>query len=189
MDTDNAAQGKHQPDVPFHVIDVLKKLEVCDLNCLDKTQCNHLHICPQYFYSASCKYYSESEGNRCRFGHDLDTKHNQSILRGFGLDELNINDLSWRLKLLNKHFETIRVCEQYLKRNESHQADGCLALHICHQYLFGSCDGSCYLSHDLCATNCPDVLQCYGIALTKENATCIHKEFQKLHRDQSFLSR
>ncbi|XP_022527270.2 protein mono-ADP-ribosyltransferase PARP12 [Astyanax mexicanus] len=111
-------------------------LKICRKRECDRT-CRDLHLC-RFDLLGHCG------RRRCSYGHSLDTEHNSRVLRERNLHELNKDQL--RILLLQSDtFLLPNVCVSYNKGSGEYgncpDKEACLRLHICENYIRGTCDG------------------------------------------------
>ncbi|XP_072528758.1 protein mono-ADP-ribosyltransferase PARP12-like isoform X2 [Salminus brasiliensis] len=127
-----------------HVV-LRTSLKLCSPNECDKT-CKDLHLC-RFDLLGECR------RRRCNYGHSLDTEHNSGVLRERNLNGLNKCQL--RILLLQSDRSLLpHVCVSYNKGNSAYgncpDKEACVRLHLCENYIRGTCDGSaeCNRCHD-----------------------------------------
>uniref|UniRef100_A0A3B4XL36 Si:ch73-252i11.1 n=1 Tax=Seriola lalandi dorsalis TaxID=1841481 RepID=A0A3B4XL36_SERLL len=109
--------------------------------------CSGLHLCKNFLFSGSCRFTRTRGG--CSFSHELNTYHNQVMLREHELESLDRTELC-TLLLQSDNALLPPICYDY---NNGHgefgrcqDGDGCKRLHICERSLSGDC--SCFRPHD-----------------------------------------
>ncbi|CAG2255619.1 PARP7S [Mytilus edulis] len=135
----------------------------CDKNC------NKLHICKFYLLSNSCTF----KGNRCRFGHNLESDYNKALLEYHDLEELDVDELRILFKSPLNRCQVTQppICKFYNLEKGCSKEDGCKFLHICKPYLTGSCrfGRRCRRNHNIFQPQLKELLVKYGIN-TKQSA-------------------
>ncbi|XP_072529964.1 protein mono-ADP-ribosyltransferase PARP12-like isoform X2 [Salminus brasiliensis] len=127
--------------------------------------CSHLHLCKMYLLG-DCPYGKGRRG--CRFCHDLYTGHNVSVRRQHNLLELDRSELCVIL-LQNDNSLLPQVCFTYNKGSGDYghcpDKEACRRLHVCENYIRGTCDGStgCSRCHDLYEPHPMKTLQAKGV--------------------------
>ena len=115
--------------------------------------CGQLHLC-RLFVADMCPY-----GETCKSGHNLlGSYHNVSVLRDLGLGQMPEEDLLEAIEDgylarnpitdLERRF-ALQICDAYLNDKYGCEDEGCLRLHVCDDYVNGTCGGGCELSHQL----------------------------------------
>uniref|UniRef100_A0A8B9LLD8 Uncharacterized protein n=1 Tax=Astyanax mexicanus TaxID=7994 RepID=A0A8B9LLD8_ASTMX len=139
------------------------KLRLC--RARDCQGCSNLHLCKKYLLG-DCPFEKERRG--CRFCHDLYSGHNVSVLRQHNLLELDRTELSVIL-LQSDNTLLPPVCFTYNKGRGEYghcpDKEACRRLHVCENYIRGTCDGSarCSRCHDFFEPHPVKTLQAKGI--------------------------
>ncbi|XP_068611422.1 protein mono-ADP-ribosyltransferase PARP12 [Brachionichthys hirsutus] len=122
--------------------------------------CGGLHLCKSVLFGDSCQ--SSESRRECTFCHELDSDHNQKVLKDSELESLSERELC-TLMLQSDDRLLPQLCHDY--RNglgESGQCKGgCKRLHICEMYMNRDC--SCLWNHDFRAPQPLKILQDYGV--------------------------
>ncbi|XP_063073844.1 protein mono-ADP-ribosyltransferase PARP12-like [Engraulis encrasicolus] len=114
------------------------------------SDCSNVHLCKFYLLGEDCPH---NRGRRvCRFSHDLYSDHNSRLLRQHHLQDLQREELC-TLLLQNDGTLLPQVCFTYNRGSGEFgfcpDKDGCRRLHVCENYLRGTCHtGDCDRSHD-----------------------------------------
>ncbi|XP_007256102.3 protein mono-ADP-ribosyltransferase PARP12 [Astyanax mexicanus] len=123
------------------------KLRLCRVR--DCQGCSNLHLCKMYLLG-DCPFEKE---RGCRFCHDLSSEHNKRALQEHNLLGLDRSELCIIL-LQNDNTLLPPVCFAYNKGSGEYghcsDKEACVKLHVCENYIRGTCDGStkCSRSHD-----------------------------------------
>ncbi|NXA85025.1 PAR12 polymerase, partial [Melanocharis versteri] len=105
----------------------------------------------------------------CRFVHDFHSDHNLRVLKQYGLENLNHDELC-QLLLQNDPSLLPEVCLHYNKGDGLHGSctfkTSCTKLHVCQYFLRGQCrfGNSCKRSHDLLNPECLEKLERQGMS-------------------------
>ncbi|KAL5013544.1 hypothetical protein ScPMuIL_007814 [Solemya velum] len=148
-------------------------LELCSKHCSKNGHCpglpicDALHVCKYYLLSDSCRF----KGNRCHFGHNLTTTHNQTLLRNNLLDHLSVSELKHLFRKTGSQSTSSlkpSVCKFYNNESGCTYKSGtreCPRMHICRYYLIGECrfGRNCKRNHDLYDAQVLNVLSRHGI--------------------------
>ncbi|KAM7366948.1 hypothetical protein PAMP_014880 [Pampus punctatissimus] len=109
--------------------------------------CRGLHLCKNFLFSGSCQYTRLRRG--CNFSHNLESDHNNEILREHKLESLSREELC-TLLLQSDNTLLPPICHDYNNGDGLYgrclDGDSCKRVHICEKYLNGNC--SCSKSHD-----------------------------------------
>ncbi|XP_040886394.1 protein mono-ADP-ribosyltransferase PARP12 [Toxotes jaculatrix] len=112
--------------------------------------CGKLHLCKNFLFSGSCAFSLLRRG--CNFSHELNSDHNNVILRKHDLENLSRTELC-TLLLQSDNTLLPPICHDYNNGDgefgRCQNGDGCKRLHICEGYLNGDC--SCPKTHDFWA--------------------------------------
>lgn len=116
-------------------------------SCEDE-RCNGLHICVFDLLSGKCRH-----GERCYFGHDLDTLHNLRVLQDNMVGNLNIRELRTLLALPASRTGVTqpRVCRYYNCKLGCAKGLKCYSFHVCKCYVLKRCKfaARCKRNHDM----------------------------------------
>ncbi|XP_009875435.1 PREDICTED: poly [ADP-ribose] polymerase 12, partial [Apaloderma vittatum] len=105
----------------------------------------------------------------CKFVHNIHSAHNLSVLKQYGLENLNDGELR-QLLLQNDPSLLPEVCLHYNKGDGPYGSCTfkkiCTRLHICQYFLRGQCrfGSSCKRSHDLLKSECYEKLERQGMS-------------------------
>uniref|UniRef100_A0A8C5UIU9 Poly (ADP-ribose) polymerase family, member 12a n=1 Tax=Malurus cyaneus samueli TaxID=2593467 RepID=A0A8C5UIU9_9PASS len=105
----------------------------------------------------------------CKFVHNFHSDHNLHVLKQYGLENLNGDELC-QLLLQNDPSLLPEVCLHYNKGDGLHGSctfkTSCTKLHICQYFLWGQCrfGSSCKRSHDLLNPECFEKLERQGVS-------------------------
>ncbi|NWW27022.1 PAR12 polymerase, partial [Falcunculus frontatus] len=105
----------------------------------------------------------------CRFVHNFHSDHNLRVLKQYGLENLNHDELC-QLLLQNDPSLLPEVCLHYNKGDGLHGSctfkTSCTKLHVCQYLLRGQCrfGSSCKRSHDLLNPECFEKLERQGMS-------------------------
>ncbi|NXU50419.1 PAR12 polymerase, partial [Turnix velox] len=130
-------------------------------------QCGRLHLC-KYYLKGLCR--NEMARKECKFVHNFHSDHNLCILKQYGLESLNRDELQ-QLLLQNDSSLLPEVCSHYNKGDGPYGSCTfkkiCTKLHVCQYFLQGQCrfGSSCKRSHDLLKTECYEKLERQGMSL------------------------
>ncbi|XP_053912134.1 protein mono-ADP-ribosyltransferase PARP12 [Cuculus canorus] len=129
-------------------------------------RCGRLHLC-KYHLRGLCR--NQQARKECKFVHNFHSDHNLNVLKQYGLETLNGNELR-QLLLQNDSSLLPEVCLHY---NKGDGPDGsctykkiCTKLHVCQYFLRGQCrfGSSCKRSHDLLKSECYEKLERQGLS-------------------------
>ncbi|XP_054044193.1 protein mono-ADP-ribosyltransferase PARP12-like isoform X1 [Rissa tridactyla] len=129
-------------------------------------QCGRLHLC-KYHLKGLCR--NQRARKECRFVHNFHSDHNLCVLKEYGLECLNSDELR-QLLLQNDPSLLPEVCLHY---NKGDGPSGsctykkiCTKLHVCQYFLQGQCrfGSSCKRSHDLFKSECYEKLERQGMS-------------------------
>ncbi|RLW00162.1 hypothetical protein DV515_00009211 [Chloebia gouldiae] len=129
-------------------------------------QCGQLHIC-KYHLKGFCRNQLARKG--CKFVHSFHSDHNLHVLKQYGLENLNHDELC-QLLLQNDTSLLPEVCLHYNKGDGLHGScsfkTSCTKLHVCQYFLRGQCrfGSSCKRSHDLLNPECFEKLERQGMS-------------------------
>ncbi|NXY89507.1 PAR12 polymerase, partial [Alcedo cyanopectus] len=129
-------------------------------------RCRRLHLC-KYHLRGLCR--NQKARRECRFIHSFHSDHNLCVLKQYGLENLN-NDELRQLLLQNDPSILPEVCLHYNKGDGPYGSctykKMCTKLHICQFFLWGQCrfGSSCKRSHDLLKPECYEKLERQGIS-------------------------
>ncbi|NWV20087.1 PAR12 polymerase, partial [Origma solitaria] len=129
-------------------------------------QCGRLHLC-KYYLKGFCR--NQLARKECRFVHNFHSDHNLRVLKQYGLENLNHEELC-QLLLQNDPCLLPEVCLHYNKGDGLHGTctfkTSCTKLHVCQYFLQGQCrfGSSCKRSHDLFNPECFEKLQRQGMS-------------------------
>ncbi|KAM6895700.1 protein mono-ADP-ribosyltransferase PARP12-like [Xenentodon cancila] len=109
--------------------------------------CRGLHLCKNLLFSGYCHY--TQRGRVCSFSHELNSGHNESLLREHELESLNMAELC-TLLLQSDHTFMPSICHDYNNGEgefgRCKDGAGCKRLHICETFVSRDC--SCSKNHD-----------------------------------------
>ncbi|XP_074024337.1 protein mono-ADP-ribosyltransferase PARP12-like [Numenius arquata] len=129
-------------------------------------QCGRLHIC-KYHLKGLCR--NQRARKECKFVHNFYSDHNLCILKQYGLEYLNSDELC-QLLLQNDPSLLPEVCLHYNKGDGPYGSCTykkiCTKLHVCQYFLQGQCrfGRSCKRSHDLFKSECYEKLERQGMS-------------------------
>ncbi|NWV85732.1 PAR12 polymerase, partial [Dasyornis broadbenti] len=129
-------------------------------------QCGRLHLC-KYHLKGFCR--NQQARKECKFVHNFHSDHNLHVLKQYGLENLNHDELC-QLLLQNDPSLLPEVCLYYNKGDGLHGSctfkTSCTKLHVCQYFLQGQCrfGSSCKRSHDLLNPECFEKLQRQGMS-------------------------
>ncbi|XP_057276588.1 protein mono-ADP-ribosyltransferase PARP12-like [Pezoporus wallicus] len=129
-------------------------------------QCGRLHLC-KYHLKGFCR--NQYERKECRFVHNFHSNHNLLVLKQYGLESLNSDELR-QLLLQNDPSLLPEVCLHYNKGDGPYGSCTykkiCTKLHVCQYYFRGQCrfGSSCKRSHDLLQSESYDKLERHGLS-------------------------
>ncbi|XP_030575639.1 protein mono-ADP-ribosyltransferase PARP12-like isoform X2 [Archocentrus centrarchus] len=122
------------------------RLRLCRVKDCPQT-CRALHLCKNFLFSGVCQFTQHRRG--CRFSHELNSDHNQRLLREHELESLSREELC-TLLLQNDNGLLPDICHDYNNGDgefgKCNDGYGCKRLHICEQYVSREC--SCWRNHD-----------------------------------------
>ncbi|NWR65587.1 PAR12 polymerase, partial [Bucorvus abyssinicus] len=130
-------------------------------------QCGRLHLC-KYHLKGLCR--NQQARRECRFIHNFYSDHNLRVLKQYGLDNLNSDELR-QLLLQNDPSLLPEVCLHYNKGDGPYGSctykKSCTKLHVCQYFLQGQCKfgSTCKRSHDFLKSECYEKLERQGISL------------------------
>ncbi|XP_062374761.1 protein mono-ADP-ribosyltransferase PARP12-like [Sardina pilchardus] len=126
---------------------ILVKTNMRICNVYQCSDCTNLHLCKLYLHG-------ECKARPCRYGHNLNSAHNAHVLSDHQLQKLSRAEIR-QLLLQNDspHSLLPPVCIRYNQGDgdfgKCEDKDSCTYLHICEDYIRGTCDsGDCGRSHD-----------------------------------------
>ncbi|KAM4901754.1 protein mono-ADP-ribosyltransferase PARP12-like isoform 2-T2 [Sylvia borin] len=128
--------------------------------------CGRLHLC-KYHLKGFCRNQVARKG--CKFVHNFHSDHNLRVLKQYGLENLNHDELC-QLLLQNDPSLLPDVCLHYNKGDGHHGScsfkTSCTKLHVCQYFLRGQCrfGSSCKRSHDLLNPECFEKLERQGMS-------------------------
>ncbi|XP_039426454.1 protein mono-ADP-ribosyltransferase PARP12-like isoform X1 [Corvus cornix cornix] len=131
-------------------------------------QCGRLHLC-KYHLKGFCRNQLASSRKECRFVHNFYSDHNLRVLKQYGLENLNHDELC-QLLLQNDPSLLPEVCLHYNKGDGLHGSctfkTSCTKLHVCQYVLRGQCrfGSNCKRSHDLLNPECFEKLERQGMS-------------------------
>ncbi|KAK2858809.1 hypothetical protein Q5P01_003429 [Channa striata] len=124
--------------------------------------CRGLHLCKNFLFTGTCHFARQRRG--CSFSHELNSTHNEGILRNHELEGLSRAELC-TLLLQSDNTLLPPICFDYNNGTgmfgRCQEGDGCKRIHICEKYLKGDC--SCSLAHDFNAPQPLKTLQDRGV--------------------------
>ncbi|XP_062445555.1 protein mono-ADP-ribosyltransferase PARP12-like [Rhea pennata] len=129
-------------------------------------QCGRLHLC-KYHLKGVCRH--QGTRKECKFVHNFHSEHNFCVLKQYGLEKLNSDELR-QLLLQNDPSLLPEVCLHYNKGDGPYGSCTykkiCTKLHICQYYLQGQCrfGSSCKRSHDFSKSECYEKLERQGMS-------------------------
>uniref|UniRef100_A0A8D2PNR0 Poly(ADP-ribose) polymerase family member 12 n=2 Tax=Zosterops lateralis melanops TaxID=1220523 RepID=A0A8D2PNR0_ZOSLA len=129
-------------------------------------QCGRLHLC-KYHLKGFCRNQLARKG--CKFVHNFHSDHNLRVLKQYGLENLNHDELC-QLLLQNDPSLLPEVCLHYNKGDGLHGScsfkTSCSKLHVCQYFLRGQCrfGSNCKRSHDLLNPECFEKLERQGMS-------------------------
>ncbi|GAB0176946.1 protein mono-ADP-ribosyltransferase PARP12-like [Grus japonensis] len=129
-------------------------------------QCGRLHLC-KYHLKGLCR--NQQARKECKFVHNFHSDHNLFVLKQYGLERFNSDELR-QLLLQNDPSLLPEVCSYYNKGDGPYGSCTykkiCTKLHICQYFLRGQCKfgSSCKRSHDLLKSECYDKLERQGMS-------------------------
>ncbi|GLD48158.1 poly [ADP-ribose] [Lates japonicus] len=111
------------------------KLRLCRAKDCQGT-CSGLHLCKNFLFSGSCHFTRLRRG--CNFSHELNSDHNERVLREHELESLSRAELC-TLLLQSDNTLLPPICHDYNNGDgvfgRCTEGDGCKRLHICERYL------------------------------------------------------
>ncbi|NXP11397.1 PAR12 polymerase, partial [Thinocorus orbignyianus] len=129
-------------------------------------QCGRLHLC-KYHLKGLCR--NQRARKECKFVHNFHSDHNLCVLKQYGLECLNSDELR-QLLLQNDPSLLPEVCMHYNKGDGPYGSCTyrkiCTKLHVCQYFLQGQCrfGRSCKRSHDLFKSECYEKLERQGMS-------------------------
>ncbi|NXP56748.1 PAR12 polymerase, partial [Heliornis fulica] len=129
-------------------------------------QCGRLHLC-KYHLKGLCR--NQQARKECRFVHNFHSDHNLLVLKQYGLEQFNSDELR-QLLLQNDPSLLPEVCLHYNKGDGPYGSCTykkiCTKLHVCQYFLRGQCrfGSSCKRSHDLLKSECYEKLEKQGMS-------------------------
>ncbi|NWW98954.1 PAR12 polymerase, partial [Caloenas nicobarica] len=129
-------------------------------------QCGRLHLC-KYHLKGLCR--NQQARKECRFVHNFYSDHNLCVLKQYGLEHLNSDELR-QLLLQNDPSLLPEVCLHYNKGDGPYGSCTykkiCTKLHVCQYFLQGQCrfGSNCKRSHDLLKSECYEKLERQGMS-------------------------
>ncbi|XP_068800830.1 protein mono-ADP-ribosyltransferase PARP12 isoform X2 [Struthio camelus] len=129
-------------------------------------QCGRLHLC-KYHLKGVCR--NQRARKECKFVHNFHSEHNLYVLKQYGLENLNSDELR-QLLLQNDPSLLPEVCLHYNKGDGPYGSCTykkiCTKLHICQYFLQGQCrfGSSCKRSHDFLNSECYEKLERQGMS-------------------------
>lgn len=154
-------------------------LEICEAYCtrqgcmMSHPLCSKLHVCKFYILNGNCQF-----NRMCKYGHDLSTAHNISVLKDNYLNKMALSDVRNILCTFRQNMAVAKpkICRFYNTAGNScrYTAAGkrCPCLHLCRSYISGSCKfgSGCLRSHDLKDPVVKHILQKHGINIERKIA-------------------
>ncbi|XP_029896942.1 protein mono-ADP-ribosyltransferase PARP12-like isoform X2 [Aquila chrysaetos chrysaetos] len=129
-------------------------------------QCGRLHLC-KYHLKGLCR--NQQARKECKFVHNFHSDHNLCVLKWYGLENLNSDELR-QLLLQNDPSLLPEVCLHYNKGDGPYGSCTykkiCTKLHVCQYFLRGQCrfGSSCKRSHDFLKSECYEKLERQGMS-------------------------
>ncbi|NXL35712.1 PAR12 polymerase, partial [Glaucidium brasilianum] len=129
-------------------------------------KCGRLHLC-KYHLKGLCR--NQQPRKECRFIHNYHSDHNLNVLKQYGLEYLNKDELC-QLLLQNDSSLLPEVCVHYNKGDGPYGSctykKMCTKLHACQYFLRGQCrfGSNCKRSHDLLNSECYEKLERQGMS-------------------------
>ncbi|XP_074907899.1 protein mono-ADP-ribosyltransferase PARP12-like isoform X1 [Buteo buteo] len=129
-------------------------------------QCGRLHLC-KYHLKGLCR--NQQARKECKFVHNFHSDHNLCVLKWYGLENLNGDELR-QLLLQNDPSLLPEVCLHYNKGDGPYGSCTykkiCTKLHVCQYFLRGQCrfGSSCKRSHDFLKSECYEKLERQGMS-------------------------
>ncbi|CAG0882936.1 unnamed protein product [Darwinula stevensoni] len=124
-----------------------------------KKSCNSFHICPKYVVDLCMD-------GRCEMGHDMNRIHNRKLLKRLQIEKAD----SIVLKQLKK--ETVVApdpCNDYNVDGNCNQGNQCIKLHLCVEYIMGTCE-ECPINHEILDPQCAKLLKQANVNLEQTSA-------------------
>jgi len=171
-------------------IRLLTHLSICDLHASKNHPCpgtipfcSGLHVCKFYLLSGNCKF------NPCKFGHDLTTAHNMTILGENLVSGLPVNLINKLVHKSRSRSSSLlpKVCKFYnVQNNACRKGDRCPHLHLCSHFLNNDCKfgHNCIRSHNMADPKVKDILEKHGIN-TKRSVKEVLLELRKMFLEGS----
>uniref|UniRef100_A0A8C3K0H6 Poly(ADP-ribose) polymerase family member 12 n=1 Tax=Calidris pygmaea TaxID=425635 RepID=A0A8C3K0H6_9CHAR len=128
--------------------------------------CGRLHLC-KYHLKGLCR--NQRARKVCKFVHNFHSDHNLYVLKQYGLEYFNSDELR-QLLLQNDPSLLPEVCLYYNKGDGPYGSCTykkiCTKLHVCQYFLQGQCrfGRSCKRSHDLNKSECYEKLERQGLS-------------------------
>ncbi|XP_076451567.1 protein mono-ADP-ribosyltransferase PARP12-like isoform X2 [Babylonia areolata] len=137
--------------------------------------CPDLHVCRFFLLSGQCSF-----ENRCLFGHDLRTPHNQRLLQRHLLDGIDITRLRslFCLPTIRQGVTLPQVCRYYNVHRGCSKGNDCRFLHLCRHYMLEQCrfGKKCERNHNINHPQVKDVLCQFGLDVAHRRLSDIVEE-------------
>ncbi|XP_064643339.1 zinc finger CCCH-type antiviral protein 1-like [Lineus longissimus] len=132
--------------------------------CRDMNNCGGLHICKFFMIGGQCRFPDQ----KCRFGHNLKTNHNQTLLQQHRLSSLPLPYVRKVFELSRSNLKNTcpKPCKFYnAGKTGCNRGQKCAHLHVCRHFLKNTCTFNvrCKRSHNLMEPHTLSILQRHEI--------------------------
>ncbi|XP_056878685.1 zinc finger CCCH-type antiviral protein 1-like isoform X2 [Takifugu flavidus] len=142
-----SSSDKCLPCCPFRQPKVVARTKVRVCRTRDcPGSCQALHLCKNFLFSGSCQFNLNRRG--CVFSHELDSGHNEAILKEHELEHLSKTELCTLLLQSDNHLLP-QLCHHYNTGDDvvfvfggCKEGFACKRLHVCEKFLNTSCNCS-----------------------------------------------
>uniref|UniRef100_A0A674MNV1 Uncharacterized LOC101067802 n=1 Tax=Takifugu rubripes TaxID=31033 RepID=A0A674MNV1_TAKRU len=156
-----SSSDKCLPCCPFRQPKVVARTKVRLCRTRDcPGSCQALHLCKNFLFSGSCQFNLNSRRG-CVFSHELDSGHNEAILKEHELEHLSRTELC-TLLLQSDNRLLPQLCHDYNTGDDvvfggCKEGFACKRLHVCEKFLNTSCN--CSRNHSFRTPQTSNLLQ------------------------------
>ncbi|XP_052785025.1 uncharacterized protein LOC128220605 isoform X2 [Mya arenaria] len=122
-------------------------------------ECSDLHLCKFYLIDGC-------SNERCKFGHNFKTKHNQKVLALHRVENLHGNEIRLICKdVRSRNSTTLPIVCRFYNRGQCNKNTSCPFLHICNFFIEDDCKFTprCKRSHYFYDNQPSEVLRRHGL--------------------------